>query len=76
MSVCGHMQISDTDTGFKKHLGTQALNASYYMEEFKGFLHKLKEPVAVRLQIPFCSANCMYPIQTKPLSTAPTPLCV
>lgn len=43
------MQVAGTFAGFAGHLGTEALNASYYMEEFDSFLHKLKDPVAVRL---------------------------
>ena len=61
MSASGDTQVTDTWTDFGEHLGTaQAFNMSYYTEQFKGFLHKLKEPVAVRLLNHLCFAKYMY----------------
>ena len=74
MLACGHTQVTDTFTGFGKHLVTQAANGSYYMEQFKGFLHKLRDPVAVCPLYPFCSAKCMHPVCTRLLSIAILPL--
>ena len=48
MSACGDTQVAETFTGFGDHISNEALNASYYAEEFDKFLHKLQDPVAVR----------------------------
>ena len=48
MSACGIVQVAETFTGFGDHLSSEALNASYYREEFDKLLHKLQDPVAVR----------------------------
>ena len=54
------MQVAGTFAGFAGHLGTEALNASYYMEEFDSFLHKLQDPVVVPFP-PVLTCSACFP---------------
>ena len=40
------MQVTENVAGFMGHLSTQALNPSYYMQQFDELKHKLEDPIA------------------------------
>lgn len=56
-----HMQVATNVAGFTQHLGSQAMNAGYYMEQIDELKHKLQEPIAVRLLLSFSRCQLGMP---------------
>ena len=60
-SACALMQVTNNVAGFMGHLGSQALDPSYYMEQFGELKHKLEDPIAVG-PFPSCLL-CLQPVR-------------
>jgi hypothetical protein len=45
--TCGHLQVAGTIADAERHIGREALNKTYYMDQWEELIQKLKDPVAV-----------------------------